>query len=81
MDKKNVKSEVKKQTLGYIVGAFGLVAGLAWNEAIKSLIETIFPLEKNGLIVKFGYAILMTIVLVIMTIYLSRLFKNGSESE
>ncbi len=32
-----VKTRFKNQTMGYLIGAFGLVAGLAWNDAIKSL--------------------------------------------
>lgn len=61
--------EIRKQTLGYVVGALGLVAGLAWNEAIKGLIEHLFPLSQNGLLVKFVYAFLMTAIVVIFTNY------------
>jgi hypothetical protein len=48
-----LREELKKQTLGYIVGALGLVAGLAWNEAIKAFIEFLFPLSQDTLLVKF----------------------------
>ncbi len=47
-----IKTEVRQRTIGYIVAAFGLVAGLAWNEAIKALIEYLFPLSPNTLKVK-----------------------------
>lgn len=73
---KNLKKEIHQQTLGYILAAFGLVAGLAWNEAIKSLIETIFPVSANTLLIKFIYALLVTLVVVLITVYLSRLFKK-----
>ena len=36
---KRIRDLVRERTMGYIVGALGLVAGLAWNDAIKSLIE------------------------------------------
>lgn len=68
-----LKEQVKQKTIGYILAALGLVAGLAWNEAIKALIDYFFPPNQNGLIVKFVYAILMTIVVVIITVYLIRL--------
>lgn len=69
-----ISSEVKEKTLGFLVTAFGLVAGLAWNEAIQSLIRNLFIIDKNSIWAKFIYAILMTLVLVIMTVFLARFF-------
>jgi len=63
-----IRKEVIEKTLGYILTAFGLVAGLAWNEAIKALIDDLFPLDKNGIVIKFVYAILVTALVVIVTI-------------
>ena len=36
---KALKKEVRERTLGFITGGLGLVAGLAWNDAIKALID------------------------------------------
>jgi len=33
---------VKQKIVTYVIAGFGLVAGLAWNDAIKSLIEYFF---------------------------------------
>ena len=41
-EKPKLKSEFKSQTKGYVLAGLGLVAGLAWNEAIKALIENVF---------------------------------------
>ncbi|OIP77465.1 MAG: hypothetical protein AUK17_03865 [Parcubacteria group bacterium CG2_30_44_18] len=71
-----IKKQIKRQTLGYIAAAFGLVAGLAWNDAIKSLIEYLFPLAQNTLFAKFGYAALITVVVVAVTIYLGTWLKD-----
>lgn len=71
-----IKREIRKKMLNYILAAFGFVAGLAWNEAIKSLIEYLFPLNKNALLGKFIYAILLTIVIVLIASYLQRIFKE-----
>lgn len=76
VERDKVKKEAKKQILAYITAAFGLVAGLAWNEAIKGLIEYLFPLSQNNVWVKFLYAIIMTFVVVIISIYLVKLFKK-----
>jgi len=74
-ESEEIKKEIKQKTVGYIMAAFGLVAGLAWNEAIKSLIEYIFPLSPNTLLLKFIYAILITLVLVFISTYLVKLLK------
>jgi len=76
---KEIKKEIRERTLGYITVALGLVAALAWNEAIKASIEHFFPLSRNTLLAKFIYAVLMTLVVVIMSVYLARLFKRESK--
>ena len=70
-----VKREFKEKTITLILGGFGLVAALAWNEAIKTLFETIFP-KKNELIGKFIYAIIITVIVVIISLQLKKLSKE-----
>jgi len=65
--------KIKSQTSGYIVAALSLVAGLAWNDAIKALIAILFPLDTSGVLVKFAYAIIVTLVVVIASFYLLKL--------
>jgi len=78
-ESEEVKTEARRRMVEYIVAAFGLVAGLAWNEAIKSLIEYVFPLSRNTLLLKFIYAILITLILVFISSYLVKLLKAGEE--
>lgn len=73
-----MRTEVRGRTIGYILTALGLVAGLAWNDAIKALIEK-FLTSGNSLIAKFGYAIFITVIVVILSVYLARLL--GSEDK
>lgn len=80
-ERKRVSEEVRRQIAGYIAASFGLIAGLAWNEAVKSLIEYFFPMNKDTLWAKFSYAILITLVLVVISIYLTRLFKGDEEKD
>ncbi|MDD4271188.1 MAG: DUF5654 family protein [Patescibacteria group bacterium] len=80
-ESKKIKGEVKEKTLGFILTAFGLVAGLAWNEAIQSLIKSFFTVDKDSIWVKFLYAIVMTLVVVVVTVYLTRLFGKDEEEK
>ena len=54
------------------MAALGLIAGLAWNEAVKGLIDHIYPLDQNGLWAKFIYAIIITLVVVVVSWLLLR---------
>lgn len=80
-ESKIIRSKIKTQMLAYIMAAFGLVAGLAWNDAVKSLIEFVFPAQKNTLTAKFLYAILITLFVVLITIYLSRILIEKEEEK
>jgi len=72
----NVRKEIKDKTVGYIITALGLVAGLAWNDAIKSLIEYYFPLSGQGIWAKLVYASLLTLFVVLISIYLVKIFSR-----
>jgi len=55
-----------------IISALGLVAALSWNDAIKSAIDTLFPTVGN-LIYKFYVAIIVTIISVVITFFISKI--------
>jgi hypothetical protein len=74
-------SELRERTVGYVLTALGLVAGFAWNEAVKALIEYIFPSAQNGIAAKFVYAVLITAAVVIITRYLMRFSESGAEAD
>lgn len=74
-----IKKQIRAQTIGYILAAFSLVAGLAWNEAIRSMIDNLFPVSKNSLLVKFIYAVVVTGAVVVISSYLVRLTNNKDE--
>ncbi|MEK7557644.1 MAG: DUF5654 family protein [Patescibacteria group bacterium] len=71
--------EVTQKTLNFIITAFGLVAGLAWNEAIQALINSLFSISKNTILAKFIYAILMTLILALITIYLAKALNKSKK--
>ncbi len=75
-DKQSVHKQIRKQALGYILAAFGFVAGLAWNDAIKSLIDIVFPLATDGVVAKFLYAVIATVIVIIATVIGMRMMKE-----
>ncbi len=71
-ESKILKKEFRGKIIGFITGALGLVAGLAWNDAIKALIEYLFPLGKDGIPAKFVYAAVISLLVVLLTVFLVR---------
>lgn len=71
--------EVREKVVGYIVAAFGLVAGLAWNDAVKAAIESIFPTQENSLWARFGYAAAVTVLVVVVSINLLKFTKRDED--
>jgi len=67
--------EIKKQTLTLLIGGLGLVAALAWNDAVRSTFAELFP-QNEALAYKFGYAILVTAIVVFLS---TRLRKVAEE--
>jgi len=69
------KKAAKEKMITLILAGFGLVAALAWNDAIQSLFKTIFP-QTQELIGKFVYAVLVTFIVVIMSLQLQKISKK-----
>jgi uncharacterized BrkB/YihY/UPF0761 family membrane protein len=60
--------------------ALGLVAALAWNDAIKALMKEIWG-ENEGLAALFTYAILATVIAVVVVLVLANIAsKIGGEA-
>ncbi|MDP3778439.1 MAG: DUF5654 family protein [bacterium] len=71
-----LRTEIRERTLGYMLAAFGLVAGLAWNDAIQTLIAYLYPRPENTLPAKFMYAVIISVVVVLLSVSMSRLFHR-----
>lgn len=75
------EDKVREKAVGYILAGLGVVAGLAWNDAIKALIEAMWPLEQGTLIAKFVYATVLTIFIVLATVILIRVGKTDEKKK
>jgi hypothetical protein len=79
-EKKITKKEEEKLHIYFVdkvitlmTGAMGLVAALAWNDAIRTLFQRIFGTQGSGdITAMFIYAIVVTAAIVIVTYRLAR---------
>ncbi len=78
---RSIRNEVRERTFTLILAAFGLVAGLAWNSAVTSLIQYLFPFTAGSIIAKFAYALLMTAILAMMAYGLQKLQKTNDNKQ
>lgn len=74
-DQKRVRQLFLERVITLALTAFGLVAALAWNEAIQALVREFFP-EQQGVAPKFIYALTITFVFVIISIWFGRLAER-----
>ncbi|MEI6511006.1 MAG: DUF5654 family protein [Candidatus Uhrbacteria bacterium] len=69
---KTPAQEIRARVVEFLIAAFGFVAGLAWNEAVKALIDSIVPFGAGGVVAKFAYAVIVTLILAVASWLLLR---------
>ncbi|MFC1630156.1 DUF5654 family protein [Patescibacteria group bacterium] len=75
---KRTQAEAKEKMATLILAGFGLVAALAWNDAIQTMFQVLFP-QSEGVVGKFVYAVFITVVVVIVTLQLKRISEKKEE--
>ena len=63
------RTEIRRRMFSYIAAGLGLVAGLAWNDGIKALIDYFVPQTGNTVIAKLLYAVLVTLIVGVSLYY------------
>ena len=79
-EKQSLYVEILEKVSLLATAGFGLVAALAWNDAIKAAFAHFFPKPADNLAALVGYALVITILVVFVTIQLGRavnLAKKG----
>ena len=66
-----LRVEVLDQIAALVTAAFGLVAALAWNEAIKAIFKEVFGTSET-VTPMLSYAVIVTVIAVILTIIVAR---------
>src|SRR4030042_1598691 len=88
-EKKLSKSEEQKlhvyfvdKVITLMTGAMGLVAALAWNDAIRKLFERVFGTQGSGdITAMFIYATVITAAVVLVTYRLTRIVERMKKKE
>lgn len=76
--KSTLVQEILDKLGALVTAAFGLVAALAWNEAIQSFFREFFDPQETFL-PKVIYAIIVTIVAVVVTFFIARAITHVKE--
>lgn len=75
-----MNSQVGETIATLVTTAFGLIAALAWNDAIKAIIVQ-FIGAGNGIMGLLIYAVSITIIAVIATILIARVIAKPAIQE
>jgi len=75
-----MKKQVLEKLAALATAAFGLVAALAWNSAIQEIFKQVFG-QRSGIVAMLTYAILVTIIAVIVTVWVGKATERVSKKE
>ena len=73
--------EILDQFSQLITTALGLVAALAWNDAIQTLFQQYLGMAGGALAAKIFYAVLVTFIVIFATIVVSRAAERAKKLE
>lgn len=77
---KELKLETLIKMTDLATAGFGLVAALAWNEAIQALFNKFLPKNTDGgIIAQVFYAIVVTVLVVLVIVRLGRMTGRAKE--
>lgn len=82
-----MKKEVLEKLIALVTAAFGLVAALAWNDAIKALFKGPCGAEDAGALCMISsggpwlYALIVTVIAVWVTIWLGKIQSEKKDKK
>ncbi|MGB2905931.1 MAG: DUF5654 family protein [Candidatus Aminicenantaceae bacterium] len=75
-----MKSEVIDKLAALVTAAFGLVAALAWNGAIKAIFLKVFG-DAEGIGPMLVYAVVVTLIAVLATIWVGKAAQKAKTEQ
>lgn len=76
-ERKSLKVEILEKMGQLVTTGFGIVAALAWNDLIKKFFDKVFSRPEDNLWAMFGYAVVVTVLIVMLTYTLGRLLDRA----
>ena len=73
-----LEAEVIEKLAALITAAFGLVAALAWNDAIKAIFAAVFGATQT-IVAMLVYAVVVTIIAVYATIKIGKIAEEAKK--
>jgi len=73
-----MQTEVVEKIAALLTAAFGLVAALAWNGAIQAIFKEVFG-STETIIPMVVYAVVVTIIAVIVTIWIGKVSEKSKK--
>ncbi len=73
-----IRETFKERVLTIVIASLGLIAALAWDDALKHLFEKLFGGEAS-LAEEVLYALIITIVAAAVSVYLAKLYNKREE--
>jgi len=67
-----LRLEILQKITDLVTAGMGLVAALAWNNAIQAIFNRVFPKPGDNIAALTVYALVITIIIVVITVQLSR---------
>jgi uncharacterized protein YacL len=77
--KQKIHIEILERVVTLVTTSLGLVAALAWNDAVKNLFTKIFPRPEGNILAQFLYAMVISLIVIIVMLYLGRVLKITKE--
>jgi hypothetical protein len=75
---KELQLEILAKMSDLAIAGFGLVAALSWNGAIQAVFNKFLPKDGNsGVIALIVYAVVITVIVVLITLHLSRMVNKA----
>lgn len=84
MISRELKKELVKQMITLSTSGFGVVAALAWNDAIQSFVKEYIDKyfsAGSGIMSRFIYAVIITVIAVLVTYQLTKMIKTKDDEE
>ncbi len=80
-EKRKIESAFKNQLGTILIAAFAFVVGLSWREVINSIMEYLLPINKDTVLAKFVYAVVLTFFLTLIYVYVTRFLNKENHKE